>query len=169
MNMVIPRHARRKIAALMPMLTVHANRDACSPGGSRRFEGRQVPCVHDGGPELAEQAEEFGVLPHAMAGRLVQGQRNDVVASKALLEFGHLGQCKHRVPIGPGWHAVDEVDDTIFQTADVEAIDDVQHQWRRTHRMHPGRSMHTSPSGRLVIDGQGNGPVNHVTQKGLEH
>jgi hypothetical protein len=31
--------------------------------------------------------------------------------------------------VGAAWHLVDEVDDAILEAADIEPVDDVQHQW----------------------------------------
>ena len=69
---------------------MNANRNASSPGRQLRFKRSQVPAMNDGRAQAAEQGEQLGEKPDAMAGGLVQRNELDIVTLDALAEISDL-------------------------------------------------------------------------------
>jgi len=115
------------------VFAMDAYRHARRPGAGLHLQRREVARVHDGRTPLPQQAPELGIQLGAMPRRLVQGHALDIVMAQSVPKIRQLRQCQHHVPVSAVWHVVDQVDNTVLQTADVESVDDVQHQWARLH------------------------------------
>ena len=113
------------------MLTMDANWYTGRPGNRLNLERGEIAAVHDGGAQLPEQLEKLGVLPDAVARRLVQRDVLHIAPLDALVELCHLSQRQNGVTIGMLWHVVDQVDNAILQTTGIKAVHHVQHQRTR--------------------------------------
>ena len=61
-----------------------------------------------------------------MPRRLVQGHELDILAHDASAKVGDLGERDDGMPKGGGGHVIDEIGDAVFETTDIEPIDQVQ-------------------------------------------
>ena len=102
------------------------------PGKTRRhhaFERGKVARMHHCGAPLAEQPIQARIKFDAVAGWLVQRQKFDVSPGDALAKrWRAVGKRHHRMTKALGRHAVDQVDDAVFQPTDVETVNEVHHQ-----------------------------------------
>ena len=121
-----------QVVDVAAVLAVDAHRHAGQHRRHLAFQRGEVARVHDRRAPLAEQPVEPRVELDPMAGRLVQRDEFDVVATNALRKCRrHLRQRHDRMPVRAGRHVVDQVDDAVLEAAGVEAVDDVDDQWRQ--------------------------------------
>ena len=84
--------------------------------------------MNDRRPQFAEQTAHASELPQSLSRGLAERDEANVVALDAKTKVGDLGQCDHDVPEAVRRQSIDEVDDAVFQTACVEAEQDVGDQ-----------------------------------------
>ena len=81
--------------------------------------------MHDGGAQLAKELEQLRVYPQCMTRRFLEGDELDVITDNAFAKIGDLGEGDDDVPIRIVRHVVDQIDDSVFQPANIKAVHDM--------------------------------------------
>ena len=106
--------------------------------------------------QFAEETAHAGELPQSLSRGFAESDKANVVALDAKTKVGDLGQCDHDVPKAFRRESIDEIDDAIFQTAGVEAEQDVGDQV-------PAIGCHEAIQPRLR---ESKGPIVFTTRRG---
>jgi hypothetical protein len=115
-----------EVADVASVLAMHPPRHAGKPCGQRRFERCKIARMHDIRLERAEQVEESRIKPEAMARLFCQRKILNIVAQNAPSKIRDFGQRDDCMAIRFCRKSIDQIDNTVFETANIEAKHDVR-------------------------------------------
>ena len=107
------------------VLAMNEMRHAREVGGDDHVEGRQIAGMNDLRPELLQDVPHPAIRADILAGLLVQFVNFNIVAADTLAKIGRLGGANNRVPVIGLGQIVDEIDQTVLEAANGQAVDDV--------------------------------------------
>ena len=117
------------VAGVPAVFAVDAHGDTRPRSRQRHLERAEVARMHQRRPHLTQQAHQARRDAKALARRLVQRVNLHVIALHAPEKIAvNLGQRDHRMAEPISRQAVDQVDDTVLQPADVEPMQHMRHQ-----------------------------------------
>jgi hypothetical protein len=116
----------RHVAAMLPM---KAHGYPSSPRGSLRLKGGQISAVNNGGVQLPEQFEKFGVEPNTVPWGFVERIQGHIRAANAMTKICNVSQGQHSMPIAVRRHVVNQIDQTIFNAPSGKTIQHMEHKW----------------------------------------
>ena len=119
-----------QVAHVAPVFAVHAQLDAGQRGHQLAFDTAQVPRVDQVRLQGAQGAEHAQVVAKIFAFALVQADDFHPARLDVGVVRGIIFQADNRVPVALGGHVADQVDEPVFEAADVKLLDQMHDQAR---------------------------------------
>ena len=84
--------------------------------------------MNDRRAQMAKQLVEFAVLPHTVAGWLVQSDELHITALHTVAKIGDLRHRQNCMSVGACRHVIDQIHDAVLQPTGCKAVHDVEYE-----------------------------------------